>query len=131
MANEENNDEKIGDALQKRGLDKDFWEPKLKDILSIDSIAALKYLDKTDFLKLKSLIRYNWEKKAIMDLMGIENDSKFGLMRSSDKEKAKERMDQGKKLVGDLIDLKKKGKDLCDREVKEKMNKICSALEIN
>ena len=121
---------KLEDAIVEKGLDGKYWIRKFKERLSISSLAALKYVDSAGFVKLKRDIRYEWEKKALMELMDIENESRFGQMRKADQEKAKKRMEDAKQLISELNDLKAKGKELGDSGIEEKMNKVRAALEI-
>ncbi|XP_072189319.1 interferon-induced very large GTPase 1-like [Excalfactoria chinensis] len=61
----------LAETIQSEGLDEEYWLPKLMNILCVKSKEALKHLQYEDYLKLESVVRYHWEKRALRKLLQI------------------------------------------------------------
>ncbi|XP_078476972.1 interferon-induced very large GTPase 1-like [Lampetra planeri] len=73
MSEEEEHTVKAQDELAKvitdLGLHKNYWIPKLRDILHITNVQALQYIGPEEFETIEPHFRHPWEKKALSKLM--------------------------------------------------------------
>ena len=93
-----------------------------KDTFSISSPQQVKHLGKDGYDKLVEKTRHSWEKKALLELLGLSEDS-------IQKEK-EDKVKQAQVLIEELEKLKKAGKDRNDsalKELEEEISKLSPA----
>ncbi|XP_068535193.1 interferon-induced very large GTPase 1-like [Anas acuta] len=98
----------LAEALEKEGLDEEYWLPKLSEILGVKSINALKHLQYEDYLKLAREGRYNWETKALQRLLGITgNETAVDELQKQHLDVMKQRQEEDKSILRELEEMQK------------------------
>uniref|UniRef100_A0A8C3CKE8 Up-regulator of cell proliferation-like domain-containing protein n=1 Tax=Cairina moschata TaxID=8855 RepID=A0A8C3CKE8_CAIMO len=98
----------LAEALEKEGLDEEYWLPKLSEILGVKSINALKHLQYEDCLKLECEVRYPWETKALQRLLGItDNKRAVDEVQKQWLEMMKQRQEEAKSILRELEEMQK------------------------
>ncbi|CAC5379624.1 unnamed protein product [Mytilus coruscus] len=62
-------DNKLDVKLEEYGLDLLYWSRIMKEHLGVTTKQQLSYLDEDDLTSLKEYVRYNWEKRALGNLL--------------------------------------------------------------
>ncbi|XP_071892750.1 interferon-induced very large GTPase 1-like [Anas platyrhynchos] len=98
----------LAEALEKEGLDEEYWLPKLSEILGVKSINALKHLQYEDYLKLECEVRYTWETNALQRLLKItENKRAVDELQKQHLETMKQRQEEAKSILLELEEMQK------------------------
>ncbi|XP_068535153.1 interferon-induced very large GTPase 1-like [Anas acuta] len=98
----------LAEALEKEGLDEEYWLPKLSEILGVKSINALKYLQYEDYIKLECEIRSPWETKALRKLLGTtDNETAVDELQKQHLEMMKQRQEAAKSILRELEEMQK------------------------
>ncbi|KAI1241353.1 hypothetical protein IHE44_0009836, partial [Lamprotornis superbus] len=118
----------LAEAFQKEGLDDGYWLPKMSQILGIKCREALQHLEYEDYLKLECEVQHPWEKKALLKLLKIDDETCEGLQEHK-LEKEKQRQKVAKQALKDLTEMLNRRSHSQD-ELKKKAETLWQAMEI-
>ncbi|XP_015209393.2 interferon-induced very large GTPase 1-like [Lepisosteus oculatus] len=110
--------------LEKAGLDGVYWSQVFNDVLSVRNTRALQYLGDKDYEKLKEHSRHEWERAALREMLGLKKK------QLEKQEPLMKRVEQVKRDLAELQKLHREGIDRNSALVKEREEKIRSALDI-
>ncbi|TRZ08609.1 hypothetical protein HGM15179_018500 [Zosterops borbonicus] len=120
----------LAEALEKEGLDAEYWLPKVSQILGIKCREALQHLEYKDYLKLECEVQHPWEKKALKKLLKITDEKTTTKeVQKEHLEKTKERQEVAKQALKDLTEMLNSHSHSQDA-VREKAETLWQAMEI-
>lgn len=118
-------------GLESVGLEAKYWAKIFSDKLGITSTEALEFVGSESYPILEGLVRHQWEKKALRELLKLDKEENLlKNQRKKQTEKLKKRQEKAKQLVQQLKDLNLKGKERKDEEVKQTESEIQEMLQI-
>ena len=126
--------EDINGKLLKFRLEPSYWSTVFVKQLGVTSTYSMEHVGSESYPTLKQFARKPWERKALRDLLKMEDtaeDSIFQSQREKQREKLQMRQDESKEMLQELKRLQKKGKNSNDEEVKYVESSICEALQIS
>ncbi|KAL9862902.1 interferon-induced very large GTPase 1-like isoform 1-T2 [Geothlypis trichas] len=96
----------LAEAIQKEGLDAEYWLPKMTQMLGIKCREALQHLEYEDYLRLECEVRHPWEKKALQKLLKITDDKMTTKeVQKEHSEKTNQRQEVDKQAVKDQTEM--------------------------
>ncbi|KAM3676193.1 interferon-induced very large GTPase 1-like isoform 1-T2 [Ammospiza maritima maritima] len=136
MASQEDTQERdektqlLAEALQKEGLDAQYWLPKVTQILGIKCREALQHVEYEDYLKLECKVQHPWEKKALLKFLKITNDKiTIKEVQKEYLEKKKQSQEVAKQALNDLTEMLNSRRHSQDA-LREKAETLWQAMEI-
>ncbi|XP_073464694.1 interferon-induced very large GTPase 1-like [Aquarana catesbeiana] len=120
----------LSKKLKTFALKPEKWVPRFQQLLGVENIEALQYLDTEDYLKLEENAEHRWEKQALQKLLNVENPQttqnklldEQAAKRKENQEKAKrgleEKQDKAKKGLEEIKKLQKEAKTWTDNIAK-------------
>ncbi|TRZ06900.1 hypothetical protein HGM15179_020207, partial [Zosterops borbonicus] len=120
----------LAEIFQEKGLDAEYWLPKVSQILGIKCREALQYLEYKDYLRLECEVRHRWEKKALQKLLKITDDKTTTEdVQKEHLEKTKQRQEVAKQALKDVTEMHNSRSQSQDA-VKEKAETLWQDMEI-
>ena len=121
----------IETCLDPVGLDAKYWSKVFSDKLGIASAEALQFVGSESYPILERLVRHQWEKKTLRELLKLEKeDNLLKNQRKIQKEMIEQRHIKARQLLQQLKNFRDKGKERNDKQVEQTEIEVREMLQI-